>query len=302
MAAVASFERSINGVSAAPNSARLQLARNTFWSVAGSASSQGSSLLAALLLGRMLGVASFGKVALIQSTVILLGNLGEMGYALTTTKFVSRWRTVDPERAGRLIGWTLRSTALSALSVALLLAVVGPHLGISALTGLSTELRAACGVLIFDMLNRIQLAALSGLEAFESTARVQVSRGLLMLPCVWLGAVSGGLRGAILAMSFVSMVTCAIGHWILKRQCRSLSMHIDYRSGLSSGILTTSMSLWAGNLLLSGSTWAVTLLLSRQTSGFSELGLFNAADKWKTALTFLPQMLFQVTLPMLSHR
>src|ERR1700694_904372 len=138
MAAVASLKRSINGVFVAPDSLRVQLARNTFWSVAGSASSQGSSLLAALLLGRMLGVAPFGKVALIQATVILLGNLGEMGLALTTTKFVSRWRTIDPKRAGRLMGWTLRSTAVSALSVALLLVVLEPHLGIAALTGLST--------------------------------------------------------------------------------------------------------------------------------------------------------------------
>ena len=219
MAAVAGLKQSIDAVSVAPHSVRFQLARNTVWSVAGSASSQGSSLLAALLLGRMLGVVPFGKVALVQATVILLANLGEMGFALTTTKFVSRWRTVDPERAGRLIGWTLRSTAVSALSVVLLLVVVGPHLGISALTGLSTELRAACGVLIFDMLNRIQLAALSGLEAFESTARVQVSRGVLMLPTVWLGISSGGLLGAILAMSFVSLATCAVGHWILKRRC-----------------------------------------------------------------------------------
>src|SRR3982074_1488110 len=126
MAAVASLKRTLNGVSVAPHSVRLQLARNPIWSVAGSASSQGSSLLAALLLGRILGVAPFGKVALIQATVILLGNLGEMGFALTTTKFVSRWRTIDPERAGRLIGWTLRSTAVSACSVALLLAVAGP--------------------------------------------------------------------------------------------------------------------------------------------------------------------------------
>ena len=43
-------------------------------------------------------------------------------------------------------------------------------------------------------------------------------------------------------------------------------------------------------------------MLARQTSGFTELGLYNAADKWKTALTYLPNMLFQVTLPMLSHR
>jgi O-antigen/teichoic acid export membrane protein len=31
------------------------------------------------------------------------------------------------------------------------------------------------------------------------------------------------------------------------------------------------------------------------------LAIYNAADKWKIALLFLPQILFQVTLPMLSH-
>jgi O-antigen/teichoic acid export membrane protein len=42
-------------------------------------------------------------------------------------------------------------------------------------------------------------------------------------------------------------------------------------------------------------------LLSRQPHGLTQLGLYNAADKWKTALLFLPTMLFQVILPMLSQ-
>jgi O-antigen/teichoic acid export membrane protein len=46
----------------------------------------------------------------------------------------------------------------------------------------------------------------------------------------------------------------------------------------------------------------VTILLSRQPAGFAELGLFNAAERWKTALLFLPNVLFQVVLPMLSNR
>jgi O-antigen/teichoic acid export membrane protein len=61
------------------------------------------------------------------------------------------------------------------------------------------------------------------------------------------------------------------------------------------------MALWISTLLAAGSTWVVTLLLSRQPSGLSELGLYHAADRWKAALLFLPNMLFQVTLPMLSH-
>jgi O-antigen/teichoic acid export membrane protein len=52
---------------------------------------------------------------------------------------------------------------------------------------------------------------------------------------------------------------------------------------------------------MTGSTWIVTVLLSRQEGGFAQLGLFNAADRWKIALLFVPTVLFQVVLPMLSR-
>ncbi len=301
MPAVAEIRKTINGVFVEPRSVEGQLARNTGWTVAGSVSSQGSSLLAALVVGRLLGVAPLGKLALIQATVILLGNIAEMGLALTTTKFVSRWRATDPARAGRLLGWTLRTAAGSGVVVAVSVATLAPWLGIGGLSRISLELRAACGVLLFDMLNRVQLGALSGLESFDRSARVQAARGVLLLPCVFLGARLGGLMGVVTAMSCVSFAVYMVGHRTLKKRCRELGMTIRYRGAREPGVVTTSLSLWGGALLLSGSTWAVTLMLT-QAGGFSQMGLYNAADKWKTALTYLPNMLFQVTLPMLSHR
>ena len=301
MAAVAGLASSLQDLFLSPQSVRARLARNMLWSVAGSASSQGSSLLAALVIARMLGVTRFGQLALIQATVLLLGTLGEMGFTLTTTKFVSRWRVTDPERTGRLMGWSLSVTAISALLMIGLLAGVEPYLRISSLAGLSKEMKAGCGLLLFEMLNRVQFGALAGLEAFGTAARVHLSRGLLMPLSVWLGTWFGGLVGAILAMAFVSLVTFAIGHWVLRNRCTALSIPIRYRSAFDPEVLFTSMALWISTLLAAGSTWVVTLLLSRQPSGLSELGLYHAADRWKTALLFLPNMLFQVTLPMLSH-
>src|SRR5438477_3131562 len=135
MAAVAGLAGSLQNLFLSPQSVRARLARNTLWSVAGSASSQGSSLLTALMIARMLGVTRFGQLALIQATVLLMGTLGEMGFTLTTTKFVSRWRVTDPERTGRLMGWSLSVTAMSALLMAGLLAGVEPYLRISSLAG-----------------------------------------------------------------------------------------------------------------------------------------------------------------------
>ena len=280
---------------------RSELARNTLWAFAGSAFSQASSLLAGVVLGRMLGVTRFGELALIQATLFLLGNVGEAGLTLTTTKFTGQWRTANPARAGALIGSSLRVTATSAVFMALLLAGLGSGVGLTRSPFASMELVAGCGLLIFDMLNRIQFGALAGLEAFKASTRIYLWRGLLTLPCVWVGILAGHLSGAILAMAAVSGVTFVIGHMVLQRQCRAHAIVIGYTAPFEKGIITTSLSLWISSLLLAGSSWAASLLLSRH-SGFAELGIYNAAARWSTALLFLPNVLFQVALPMLSHR
>jgi O-antigen/teichoic acid export membrane protein len=184
----------------------------------------------------------------------------------------------------------------------LLLAALGPQIGHLSSTALSKEVLAGCGLLVFDMLNRVQFGALAGLEAFAGTARINLWRGLLTLPCVWLGIRFGNLFGAILAMAVVSFLTFVIGHLVLRKQCTVRSIRLGYRASLENGILTTSCALWISSLLLTGSGWAATLLLSRHSGGVAQLGIFNAAARWNTALLFLPNVLFQVVLPMLSHK
>jgi O-antigen/teichoic acid export membrane protein len=102
-------------------------------------------------------------------------------------------------------------------------------------------------------------------------------------------------------MAFVSFVTFAVGHMVLRKKCGSCGIPVRYGGAFEPEILSTSTSLWTSALLLAGSTWAATVLLSRHSSGLTELALYNAADRWKTVVLFLPQTLFQVILPMLSH-
>ena len=277
------------------------LTRNTLWALVGAACSQTSSLVAGVVLGRMLGVTGFGELALIQATLLLLGNLGEAGLTVATTKFSGQWRTADPARAGRLIGSVLRLTAVSGVFMALVFAGFRPYLGLTIAAPTSTELVAGAGLLIFDMLNRIQFGALAGLEAFKASTRIYIWRGVLTLPCVWLGVRAGNLSGAILAMGAVSGVTFAIGHLRLQEQCRARAIQIGYTAPFEIGILSTSLSLWMSSFLVAGSAWAVSFLLSRH-SGFAELGIFNAATRWSMVLLFLPNALFQVVLPMLAHK
>jgi O-antigen/teichoic acid export membrane protein len=256
-------------------------------------------MIAALLLGRSLGVTGFGQLGLIQTTVLALGSFGEAGLTLTTAKYVGRWRDQNKDRAGSLIAWALLVTLISGIAMSAIMLAVEPY--INPAVSLSKEFQIACALLIADMVSRAQQAALSGLEAFDVVARVQVARGLMLLPCVWLGVNAGGLKGALIAMAIVSGITALAGRLLLNKHCRAASISLRRGAFVERPVIMTSASLWFCTLLMTGSAWLVALLLSRHTNGMFEMGVYNAADKWKAVLLFLPNVLFQVVLPMLSN-
>lgn len=272
------------------------------WAMLGSGFSQASSMGSSILLGRILGLEGFGNLALLQATIVMFGNFGEAGLSLTTTKFTSAWSKTDPPRAGRFIGWALLITAALAVLSAFVLFGAQRFLTLSSSALGTREFAAAGAILIFDMLNRVQLGALAGIEAFSATARLQWLRGLLLLPVVYLGAHQAGLVGAIAGLGLVSLLVFAAGQMVLRKECAAVAVPLHYGRTSEKGVYGTSASLWAGSWLLSGSTWVVYVLMSKHSEGVTQVGLYNAADKFRIALVFLPQVLFQVILPMLSER
>ena len=46
--------------------------------------------------------------------------------------------------------------------------------------------------------------------------------------------------------------------------------------------------------------WAADAILANLPNGYGQLGLFNAADQWRTVLMFLPSAFLQVALPVMS--
>jgi len=49
-------------------------------------------------------------------------------------------------------------------------------------------------------------------------------------------------------------------------------------------------------------TWLCNAMLVNEPNGYSEMGLFNAANQWFGALMLLPAIMAQATVPMLSER
>jgi O-antigen/teichoic acid export membrane protein len=287
------------------DSLRGRFARGAVWSLIGAVISQGSNLAASVITARLLGQAQFGEFGMIQSTVGMLGVFAGLGLGLTATKYVAEFRTLDPQRAGRIIALGCAVAILSGGFLALCLLAYAPLLAAKTLNapGLAAELRIASILLFFNALNGAQTGALSGFEAFRVIARINLVRGLLAFPATVAAVLLWRLRGAVWALSVTAGITCLYSQLSLRRQCTAFGIRPRLTSAWSEGRVLWNFSAPAflSNALVGPAIWAANTMLVHQPGGYAEMGVFSSASQWRYAIGFVPAVLAQFALPILSN-
>ncbi len=286
-------------------SLRARFARGVAWSFAGAAISQGLSLVASIIAARMLGKVAFGELGIIVSTVGMFGVFAGFGLGVTATKYVAEFRDTDRARAGKIIGMSWMVTVGTAIATAALLFFISPYLAVHTLNAphLVEELQIGCALLFFNAVTGAQTGTLAGFEAFRTIARVNFLRGLVSFPLIVGGVYFGGLRGAILGYVATAALGSLFNYIALRTKAQEAAVPITYRCIGSEFHILWSFSLPA---VLAGSmvapvTWVANALLVNQPNGYAEMGLFNAATQWRTALMFIPGVLGQTLIPIMSH-
>ncbi len=266
--------------------------------------SQGASLATAMGVARLLGMEAFGQFVLVQATSVMLQNLGGLGLGLATTRLVARLRGREPDRAGRVIGFSLLLSLASGSLLALLVlaAPLGLLRSVLATEHLSGTLRWVGVLALSEVLNRIQSDVLVGLEAFSTVAAVSLGRAVLTMSLVILGARAFGLAGAVTGLAAASLLTCLLFQVGLRAACRRQAIGLTFQGVCSEyGVLRTSLFVTASSVALAIVTWGLNVGLAHQVQGVAELAVFNAADRWRTAILFLPGLVAQVSLPLFAH-
>ncbi len=289
-------------IKASPLASRLAL--GAFWSVFGAVISRGLSLIASIFVARMLGKEVFGELGIIQSTVGMFGIFAGFGLGLTATKYVAEFRKKDPAKAGRIIGLsnltsiitgTLMSGALFGFSTALAVrTLAAPHL--------ADTLRISAPMLLFGALNGAQTGALSGFEAFRAIATVNLVAGVSSFPLIIGGAYLGGLPGAVWGTVAGLVINCFLNQIALKKEADQFGIPLVYRNFSREWPILWKFSLPAllGGAFVGPANWICSAILVNRPRGYAEMGIFNAAVQWRTAILFVPAMLGAIVLPALA--
>jgi len=282
-----------------------RLARGTFWSVLGGVVSRVLMLGAYIIVARALGRETYGEFGMIRSTTAMFLVFAGFGLGTTASKHVAQFRTTDGDRAGRLIGLSLVFACISGGGIALVVLFAAPWLaaGVISAPHLTGLVRIAAFILFTGALYGAQRGALMGLEEFQSIAVLNLLEGVFALTVLSALTFFKGLQGAVCALLALGLFQCLASHMLMHRCALRAGIHLSIRGIAQEWRVLWHFSLPAalGGLMVTPVMWACNAMLVNQPGGYSHLGVFEAANQWRLAILFIPTMVAQVALPVLSN-
>ncbi len=286
------------------NELLARLGRGVFWSALGSAIAQALALGANYPIAQALGVGPYGDFTLVQQVVLTVSGIVGPAIGLTATKYVAELRDQDKDRTGRVLAVTSGAAFAFALALAVGLVALAPlAAGALGAPGLAGPLTVGAAALFFWSLNGCQIGTLAGFEAFRAVTGVALVRGFVTAPAMVALAWSNGVIGAVAGLAIGGFAGCLAAGWAISRSARSCEVPVDWAGAWRErGVLTTYSAPTVVTALVS--TVAVVYgaaHLRAQPGGDAALGLFGGANNWRMAILFVPTVIGQPFVSVLSN-
>jgi len=282
------------------------MSTGAFWGGLGGVVTRLVLLGSSFLLARILGREVLGEYGVVNTTALMVGGLAGLGIGNTVTKYVAELRNHDPDRASRILALTSVVTWVSAGIYAVLFLTLAPWLASTTLAApkLAPMLRVSAITVVFQVVNIVQLSSLSGCEAFSKASYASMANGLFQAVLVVLGAWRWQLRGAVWGMALCTTMTVVVTWWLSRDVWSMYNLRRLWQGAMSEWPVLAGFSL--PTLLCSLSVgpvlWGCNAFLAHQKYGYGQLGIFNAANQWFSAIQFLPYLLSMAALPVMAER
>ena len=276
------------------------------WSLVAAGFAQGSAFLIRIVVANLLGRQVFGEYAMIQSTVLTVASVAQAATGYTATRYVAEFRSTDPDRAGRILGLCGLVATVSACVAAVALLAGAPWLAANVLRAphLAFALGLMAIVMLFTVMNGYQLGALAGLESYRALAITGMIGGVASMTMCSVAAWFGGLHWILAGLGAASAAQWLAAQRLLAWETARRKIMVRWR-GVSRDF--SALSRFALPATLSGlsalpAVWVAQLFLVRQPGGYDQLALYGAAHSFKMLVLFLPYVINNVGLSLLSHQ
>ncbi|MFV0536925.1 MAG: oligosaccharide flippase family protein [Dysgonomonas sp.] len=281
-----------------------RILKDSFWAVFGNVIAKGLSLIAGIVVARLLGKDIFGEYGMIKNTLATMAIFSTFGLGYTATKYVAEFKNVSASVVSQVIKYSTKITLCTSGLMAVIIFVFANYISNTILKapdlGISLKLTAIW--VVFNALTTTQIGILSGFGSFKGMARVNTYIGVfifffsIILTYLW------GLEGALFTLLLGQMLNFYLNYRLVKKNEKEIDVKVESSLSLVSipDLLKFSFPVALQEVLFSITGWVVSLLLVR-LSTYGELGSYSAALQWYILVLYIPGVLRNVVLTHLSE-
>ena len=281
-----------------------KLTQGAAWNALAQLFYRGAVILGMLIAARILGLEPFGQLSILYNTTMTFHVVASLGLIMTGTKLVAEFSEKDKPKTGRIMALCHWVAVASGGLVGAGMLAFAPWIAAEILNdpALALGVRLTALLLLFQVLADSMLGINLGFLAFRAIFLANVVTGGVAFALLIAGAYHQGVTGALLGLAAAEAVRFLLLFRTGLRSAREHDIPTTWRFPKAELPVLWQVSLpsMATAILWLPVTWIGTLMLVRQPGGFEEMGLFGAANQWFSLLLFVPGVVTQTILPILS--
>jgi O-antigen/teichoic acid export membrane protein len=275
-----------------------------FWSGLGAILGRFVNLLTSILVARILGKVAFGEFGMVMSTLGVLGPMANLSLAPTASVFIAQNRGKNPERAGKVIHFTLWITLIMGLVFGAGI-FLGSHYLSRTLNNekLAGAIRWSGLLMLTSALTGSLVGILTGFEAFKRMSLIGLWSNLISLPVTAAAAYFWGVPGLIASMVLVQAFISVVYYESVRQRARSAGINPRQTGFFSEWrhILGFSLPTMMASMVSGPANWISQATLVNQPSGYGENGIFQMALQWRVLVLLIPAMIANSALPVMAN-
>lgn len=285
---------------------RRRLASGAFWGGIAGVASRAFTVAASFFLARILGQEGFGEYGVINSTTAMISGMAGLGIGTTVIKYVAELKDKDPVRAGRILALSTVVTTVSAALYGGVFVIFAPWLAAKTLAAphLAPMLQISAITVALGVVNSVQSCSLAGCEAFRASSAINIVCTITQTALVLIGAWFWKVPGTVVALALSMVVTVVATRWVVAQEWKRFNITLNWREAISEWrvLIRYSLPTFLCGLSAGPVVWGCNALLANQPAGYAQLGIYNAANQWQSAIQFLPALIGTAILPVMSER
>lgn len=287
------------------NKTIVSFVNGTIWNLLGALCSRGILFFFSIVAARILEVETFGKFGVIKSTVNTYVLFASFGLGVTATKYISEYFGKDNDKIQKIIILTKWFAIFTSSITFVLFFFFSGYISSNVLNApdIKNELQLASIILIIVSLNGVYSGIIIGLKKFKALAINNIIGGVVSFPIQIYLLYELGLFGAILGLLIYYFLLMSLNIFSTNKLTLDFSK-IKYNYSAIKPELKIikkfTLPVFLTNLLVTPIMLVGAIFLVNGINGYSENALFEGAKQINQLVIFIPFIISQITLPMLS--